>query len=222
MNCNYITEIIVCLVVCASFHRLRDSCMRWLAPFLLFVFLGEVTAGYIDPRYNTQVYYLIDIAESLFYSYLFYNLSRNRFLQTGIVVLGIPNVLAHICGLIWFGSDTSFYIPLLIAGGFYFALISMLYLCERFNSDAADLQTEPGFWIALGVAVFFSGSSFVFSLYDYIVKENLTLFGMKLYHIVPQALSVFLYGCICRAVIPYRDMAEKSPVRKNSLKHAGR
>jgi hypothetical protein len=111
----------------------------------------------------------------------------------------------YIAGLIIYTYDSTFYISWLIISGFFLALVSLLYLYERVNSDDdQDLVKQPGIWVALGVSIFFSGSSIVFSLHDLISKGNLKLFGFKLYWIVPQILSVFLYACISVSIILHR------------------
>ena len=63
------------------------------------------------------------------------------------------------------------------------------------------LLNESGFWLAMGVSIFFSGTSIVFALHDLIIKNNLTFFGAKLYNFVPRVLSVILYASISIAII---------------------
>ena len=80
--------------------------------------------------------------------------------------------------------------------------MALMFILEQFEENKKnDLKSDPIFWVAFGVALFFSGVSIVFSNYDYIKQHNLTLFGERLYHFVPRLLSVFLYTCISISLI---------------------
>ncbi|MFN9803057.1 MAG: hypothetical protein ACK54Y_04455 [Bacteroidota bacterium] len=85
----------------------------------------------------------------------------------------------------------------------------MGYLFTRFTEDeVTDLTQDPVGWVAVGVVVFFSGVSIVFSLYEFIQLKRITLWGEPIYTLVPRLLSLFLYSCIsiaiitCRRIIP--------------------
>jgi hypothetical protein len=199
---NHVTEFIGVLIAAVYYQGIRHSFNKWFLPFLIFIFLGELVAGVILKGNNIPVYYVISIGESVFYGYLFYHLSQRRLLKNFIRIFSCFFIVVYVYGLIVYTNVPAYYFPWLIISGIFLALVSLLYLYERFNSDdEADLAGQPGFWVALGVSVFFSGTSVVFSLHDFISKENLDLFGFKLYWIVPQILSVFLYACISVSIV---------------------
>jgi hypothetical protein len=199
---NHVTEFIGVVIAAVYYQGIRHSFNKWFLPFLVFIFLGELVAWLIFRRNNIPVYYIISIGESVFYGYLFYNLSQKRLLKNFIRIFSWLFVIVYAYGLIAYTNVSAYYFPWLIISGFFLALVSLLYLYERFNSDDdTDLVKQPGFWVALGVSVFFSGTSVVFSLHDLISKEKLNLFGFKLYWIVPQILSVFLYACISVSIV---------------------
>lgn len=208
---NPVTELISVLIAAVYYARIRYSVSKWFLPFLLFVAVGEIAAGAFLETNNIHIYYIISIGESVFYGYLFYHLSKNRLLKNFIRVFSCFFALAYLYGLIFHTSNASYYILLLATSGFFLALVSLLYLYERVNiDDDTDLVRQPGFWVALGVCIFFSGTSIVFSLHDFISKENLRLFGYKLYWIIPQILSFFLYTCISVSIILHQKREHRS------------
>ena len=180
--------------------------MKWFLPFLAFIFIGELIAKYeyaLLHHINVGFYYLIAIAESIFYSFIFYQLSNKSTLKKATLFFAFNSVAAYIIGFIFFRNDHSYFLPSLIISGFCFAVIALWYIYLKFVTDDDEtlLINDPGFWIALGVSLFFSGTSIVFSLYNVIAKNNLNLFGIKLYNFVPRILCIVLYASISIAII---------------------
>jgi len=179
--------------------------MKWFLPFLAFVFVGEMYAkyvGYVLLRSNTYVYSCITIVESIFYGYFFYAITVKEISKKIIFILSCINIFISIFFLFLISYNPSYLFINLIFLSICFSFISLTYIYSKFISDeAAYLLSEPGFWVAFGVTLFFSGVSVVFSLHDFSMRHNLRLFGVKLYHIVPQALCVLLYLSISTAII---------------------
>ena len=200
-----ISELICLLVTVFYYPYIKKSFMKWFLPFILFIFLGEIGAKYISAdsvTSNISIYYVIGIGETIFYGYIFYSL-YNRKIFKGLILFFIFNsVIAYLIGLLFYREGYTFYLPVLIASGFLLALIALGYIYTKFVDDEETfLISEPGFWIAFGVSIFFSGTCIVFSLHDYIVENNLTVFGAKLYNFVARVLCVVLYSSISIAII---------------------
>jgi hypothetical protein len=66
------------------------------------------------------------------------------------------------------------------------------------------LIRQPGFWIAAGILIFYSGICTVYALHPLIVQYNLQIFGMKLHHFVPMVLSVVLYSSLSIAMFLWK------------------
>lgn len=179
--------------------------MKWFLPFILFIFLGEIGANYISAdavTSNISIYYVIGIVESVFYGYIFYSLNNRKTIKTLIVIYIFCSVFAFLFGLVFYRVGYGYYMSVLIGSGFFLALIALGYIYTKFVDDEETfLISEPGFWIAFGVSIFFSGTSIVFSLHDFIVDNNLTVFGAKLYNFVARVLCVVLYSSISIAII---------------------
>ncbi len=200
-----ITELIALVIAIVYYHYLKGSFMKWVLPFLVFIFLAEL---FITEKYftlikpNVIVQYTIGIIESIFYGYLFYNYSGRKILKKIILYFVILSVCMFLIGLSFYTKDYSFFLPALIVIGFFLALFALTFIYTKFiDDDNTILINEPGFWIAFGVSLFFAGTSIVFSLYDLILKNNLDIFGVKLYNFIPRILSVVLYSSISIAII---------------------
>ena len=204
-NINNLAELFSLVVAIIYYSYLKNSVMKWFLPFLAFVFVGEMYAkyvGYVLLRSNTYVYSCITIVESIFYGYFFYAITVKEISKKIIFILSCINIFISIFFLFLISYNPSYLFINLIFLSICFSFISLTYIYSKFISDeAAYLLSEPGFWVAFGVTLFFSGVSVVFSLHDFSMRHNLRLFGVKLYHIVPQALCVLLYLSISTAII---------------------
>lgn len=211
---NNLAELFSLVVAIIYYPYLKNSVMKWFLPFLAFVFIGEIYAkyvGYVLLRSNIDVYSFIAIVESIFYGYFFYTITINKIPKKIIFIFSIINISVSIISFFLISYNPSYLFTNLMFLSICFSFISLTYIYSKFVSDeAANLLGEPGFWVAFGVALFFSGVSVVFSLHDFSVRHNLTLFGFKLYHIVPQSLCVLLYLSISTAIILCKKKARIS------------
>ncbi len=180
--------------------------MKWFLPFLGLVFFGEILATYFYTVSNIKIYYIISIVELAFYSYIFYHLHHRKSIKKIIFFLFVICEIGYIISFVFFGKNYTYFFNNLIVSGFYLVTIALIYLYIKvIDFDNASLTSEPGFWIATGVSLFFSGVSISFSLYEFIKSNSLYLFGEKLYNIIPQILSIVLYLCISIALILCRQ-----------------
>ena len=202
---NNLAELFSLVIAIIYYPYLKASVMKWFLPFLAFVFAGEMYAkyvGYVLSMTNTEIYGFIAIVESVFYGYFFYTVTVKEIWKKIILIISLINSFITIIFFFLIAENPSYLITNLLFLSICFSFISLTYIYSKFISDeAVYLLCEPGFWVAFGVTLFFSGVSVVFSLHDFILKHNLTLFGVKLYHIVPQILSLPLYLSISTAII---------------------
>lgn len=201
---NNLAELACLLIAVIYYPYLKGTFMRWVLPFLMLVFFGELYAKYqvdVLKVSNLKIYYLISVAQSLFYGFLFYKLNDSLIIKKAILFLVLISILGYLISAFFFFDVRKLLYIDLIFSGLIFSFISLLYLYKRFVSeDQSYLIEDPGFWIAFGVSLFFSGVSISFSLHDFIIDKNLVLFGQKLHHLVPQVLSVVLYLSLSIAI----------------------
>ena len=179
--------------------------MKWFLPFLGFICVAELVAKYqvlILDEHLIKIHYVIGIIESIFYGYVFYRLSNSHFLKK-IIFFFVPiSVVSYLVTYFFYKNIFSYFITNIIISGFFLAVIALLYLYMKFaDDDETLLISEPGFWIALGVSLFYSGISISLSLYDFIILNDLQLFGVRLYNFASRVLSVILYSCISISII---------------------
>ncbi|HEY1017697.1 MAG TPA: hypothetical protein VGE25_01770 [Sediminibacterium sp.] len=205
---NNLAELFSLGIAIIYYPYLKGSVMKWFLPFLVFITGSELYAqniGYVlgnSDTPNTKIYGFVTIVESVFYGYFFYTMTVKEIWKKIILIISLINSFISIIFFFFIAENPSYLITNLLFLSICFSFISLTYIYSKFISDeAAYLLCEPGFWVAFGVTLFFSGVSVVFSLHDFILKHNLTLFGVKLYHIVPQILSLPLYLSISTAII---------------------
>ena len=201
-----ITELVALIIAIAYYPHLKKTFMKWVLPFLLFIFSCELISTYMILFYPGKstfvIYYFIGVVEVFFYGYIFYKIINRALYRSVIKYLVVISVSVYIIGFILDNENYIFYIPSLILSSFSIAIFGLGYIYTKFIDDNNTiLINEPGFWIAFGVSLFFAGSSIVFSLYDFIVKNNLNIFGIKLYNFIPRILCVVLYSSISIAII---------------------
>lgn len=202
---NTICELVALTLAILYYPYLKSSFMKWFLPFLALIFFGELVANYqtsILKIHAIGVNYLIAIIESLFYGYIFYNLGNNSLLRR-LVILFVPlSITLYLITYLFCDAPLDYFFPNIVFSGFFLALLALTYLYLKFVDDEENLLiSEPGFWIALGVCLFYSGVSISFSLHGMVKKNNLTLFGESLLNIVPRILSVILYLSISISII---------------------
>jgi hypothetical protein len=91
--------------------------------------------------------------------------------------------------------------------GIYISVLSCYYLYQQFKEDDLDilLIKQPGFWLAAGLLIFYSGMSTIYALHPFTSKYNLEIFGLKLHQFFAQLLSVFLYSCLSAAMLLWKN-----------------
>jgi hypothetical protein len=199
-----ISEFSSLVIAIVYYPYLKRSFMKWVLPFLTIICVGELCEYYYAHTQgsNIGINYIIGVAETVFYSYVFYQLSPKKSLKKIIQVQACMCVIIYIVNYLIYGGDAIHFIYALIIAGFCLVAMALGYIYERSMGESNNsFSSEPGFWIAIGVSLFFSSVSVVFSLHDYILKNNLTLFGIRLYQFVPEVLCVVLYSCISISII---------------------
>ncbi len=201
-----LAELVSFVVAILYYPYLKPSFMKWIVPFLGLIFLGEIIVAYryyvIHAQSSIGIYYMITVTEFCFYGYIFYQLSSKPILKRIIYFFMSIVVFGHITSFVIYQVEPEHFLIDLVISGFLLTIVAISYIHELFvNDNNPSLIKEPGFWIAIGVSLFFSGTSIVFCLHRFILKNNLTLFGTRLYNLVPGILSVILYLCICKAII---------------------
>lgn len=198
-------EIICTGMAIRHFTALRYFQLAGLVPFLSLITLAECWAVWQKEVLHVSTYgtnYAIALLELFFYSFLFMQFTRHAGMKRIIRWL-MPLLLLIILGSYWFYSERylAFYYSIIIEG-FFLTACGLGYLYFQFEDDRINNPSmDPVGWIAIGVMIFFSGISIVFSLYEFIRAQQIIIWGMQIYMLIPRLLSIVLYSCITIAII---------------------
>ena len=190
------------LVSLLYYSYLKNSFLRWLPLFLFWICAGEILNRIL---HSTIFEYLIAIAESFFYGYVFFHLTTQKRLRTAIICFVAAINITYIIAYFFFDTSNTqitYFVMIFIVFGYCISAIALSCLYSFFiDSESMLIVYEPGFWIVFGVCIFYSGISIAFSLYPVIIRENLSVMGIRLYHMAPRLFSIVLYSSLSASVL---------------------
>lgn len=161
--------------------------------FVLLQSHANISTGIIYNIYNpvTAIFF------TYFYSRIYFN-ARSRLLM--IALLGLFLALTAITYL-WIQPIHIYNNYISISSGFLVTLCGLIFLFNYFKLDNAVEEKKwlPVIWITIGLVVFFPVVNISFALYKYLLAYQATIFGQKLYRLIPQLMSIFMYACFARA-----------------------
>lgn len=178
--------------------------MRWILPFLIFIFFSEIIARLVGnyTNNNLRIYCFISIVESIFYGYFFYNATINIQFRKIVLKLTLLSILGFISALFVLHTNIHFLYLNFVITGLFLSFMALGSIYVRFLDDQNFyLITDSVFWVAFGVSLFYSGTSIVFVMHDFIRVKKLWFMGLSLHNVVPQFLSILLYLSISIAII---------------------
>jgi hypothetical protein len=213
MQIAVIAEISACVISAFYYKKIKDSFLKWIPFYLLFVSVGESMAHYYRGLGNAYIYLSIALLSIIFYNDCFYQLLQGKKnIQRFIIV--ISSILTVTCLYIFMISDAkhNYTYPLVIAMGIELSIIACIYLYHIFLSEDLEilLIKQSGFWMAAGVLLFFSGMCFTFAISPLALKYDLKIFDTYLLQFIPRVLSVVLYSFLSIAVILNKKGNSKS------------
>jgi hypothetical protein len=204
---NNICEFFCFMAALYYYPYLRRSFMKWFLYFLALIFFGELIAqykGFALGYTNYDIYYFLYALQSVFYGFIFHQLSQGGSLKKLIYFLTLISLVNYCIG---FGFYLEVYRYFFLSGfisGLFLVVIGLGYLYQKSMLDNyTSLTAEPGFWITVGVTVFYSIASITFALSHLVFEYDIRIFGVRLYNAVDQALCVILYGSI---VVSFRKL----------------
>jgi hypothetical protein len=186
----------------------HDLKSRQLFPFLPYLFLlcvQEIAMFFVSvyaPQRSTGVYYnFYTPVNALFYVYFYtsipFNASIRRIAWGLAAVFLAANLVTYVC----IQSIKIYNSYLGLAGGFLITLCGILFLFNYFKLDnlTEEKKWQPVIVVTIGVVIFHPVVNISFALYKYLLAYQATVSGMKLYRLIPQLMSIFMYVCFTRA-----------------------
>lgn len=180
----------------------RLSSFPW---YLLIIFLQELLVFILlttNPDLSTGIIYNIyNPLSALFFAGFYYRIPFNAPSRPLIAGLTALFLVATIATFAWLQPIHIYNNYISLATGFLITCCCFLFLFNYFKLDytAEERKWQPIIWITIGLVVFFPVVNISFALYKYLLAYQATVFGQKLYRLIPQLMSIFMYGCFIRA-----------------------
>ena len=218
ISLSIIAEFLSLSVALFCFRQLKGSIYFYFIPFLFFLVYGEIGAVYfyynVPESYlngNTHIYLWISIFEIIFYSYLFYHFFSNKLMKKLILAIAFLVVNFYLFLFFFYTVYVEAFYYVLTLVGIYLTLLSCIFFYQLFQRDEeGEALSSPDLWIVSGIFVFFTGTCLTFVLHKTLTGPDRWLFGQPLYNLIPQVLSIILYGFFAKAFMLCRKKVKTS------------
>ncbi len=204
------TVYLACLLgsAVAAFLCRKEIKSRQLFPFIPYLFLLFIQEVIVffqhqkHPDAATGFYYNIYTPVNALFYVLFYALIPfNASIRKLVGILSAAFLAATVFTYVCIQSIYIYNTYLGLAGGALITLCGILFLFNYFKLDNPKEEKKwlPVLWITIGIVTFYPVVNISFALYKYLLAYEATIFGMKLYQLIPQLMSIFMYSCFIRA-----------------------
>lgn len=202
----YLTCLLGSVIAAFAVHKDLQSRQLSLFPYyLLIVFSQELVLSLIimqKPHYSTGlIYNIYNPLNATFFALFFYSIPFNfpfRKLIATLLIIFLTSAVFTFCFIQPIRIYNSY---LSLATGFLITICGILFLFSYFKLDNHEEERKwlPVIWITIGLLAFYPVVNISFSLYKYLLAYQATLWGIKLYRLIPQLMSIFMYVCFIRA-----------------------
>ena len=202
----YLTAILFSILMAFTYRRyLRKRHLIILLPYLIYVFVQETTLWllyYLDYyKTNAIVYNIYRPINVIVFFWVYYNipfLIPYRKLIGWLTAIYLLATLLNYCFIESILSQDRY---LALARGFVITFYALLFLFRYFQLDNREEEKywRPLLWITTGIAIFYPVVSISLSFQKYLAADSATLYGVKLYNVIPQVMSIFMYSCFSYA-----------------------
>ncbi len=202
----YLACLLISCVMAFVFRRDLKSRQLSLFPWYLLYVLLQETSVFILLRlypdlYTCIIYNIYHPVSVLFFSTFYFSIPFNARSRPLILLLLAIFMLMVIITYLFLQPISIFNNYISLCTGFMITLCGLLFLFNYFKLDnpAEEKKWLPVIWITIGLVVFFPVVNISFALYKHLLAYQATIFGQKLYRLIPQLMSIFMYTCFARA-----------------------
>ena len=185
--------------------EIRSRQLSPFIPYLFLLFVQELIMFFYSqtyPNQSTGFYYnLYTPVNALFFAWFYASIPVNASIRKLIIILSAVFLAATIFTYVCIQSIYIYNTYLGLSGGLLISLCGILFLFNYFRLDnhKEEKRWLPVIWITIGIVTFYPVVNISFALYKHLLAYQATIFGMKLYRLIPQLMSIFMYGCFIRA-----------------------
>ncbi len=210
ISLRVISEFISLLIAVLSYKKLKVTWYVYAIPFLFFVLYAEMGATYHHavytraecPNGNTHIYLWVSIVETIFYGRFFWLSFNSRILKKITESIAVVIIAGYLFLFFFSYIYVESVLYLMALNGLFFTVLSCVYFYRLFiNAEEENALSLPDFWMAVGIFTFFSGIGLSFVLHKTLEQTNIRIMGLYLYNLIPQVLSIILYGCFITAFL---------------------
>jgi hypothetical protein len=176
-----------------------------MLPYLFYVSIQEIVIalGYQFEflTSNAVIYNIYKPVSVIVFFWVYFNIpfmASLRKLFLGIAVLYILLTIINYCFLEPI-SATSSYVSL--ARGSVITFYGIMFLFRFFYLDkrSEERYWRPVLWVTIAIVTFYPVVSISLNFHKYLLAGNSTFFGLSLYNVIPQLMSIFMYSCFSYA-----------------------
>ena len=189
-----------------NFKWLKAKGLIFFAPFLCCVFIQEFLMHYFywelfGNGSNDIVYNVYRFLSVIFFSLIYYRIPFLKTFRKYIVGLAVLYTLAFILTFGFLQSIFDYNGYLGLARGFIVTFLGLLFLFCYFQLDSRIEEEfwSPWIWITIGIVIFYPVISISQTFLIHLYNNDVSIIGIRLYNLIPQLMSIFMYGCFTYA-----------------------
>jgi hypothetical protein len=176
-----------------------------LVPFLIYIFLQETILslnnffGYFHS--NAVIYNIYRPISAMVFAFIYFSIpfmSPLKKLIAGLTIIYLLLTVINYCFIESIFTASSYFT---LARGIVITFFAILFLFRYFNLDniAEEKYWRPLIWVTAGIALFYPVTSISLTFQKYLANEQATFYGLRLYQLIPQVMSIFMYNCFSYA-----------------------
>jgi drug/metabolite transporter superfamily protein YnfA len=203
-----VLAFITSMIVAGSL--MRNKWWTWI-PFLLYTCVVEISGAYLKvtaPKSNNFWLYNPYIIVSLtFYGwFVIHNTELSSKTKTVLYTMGTVLSLFSLIWYVRFGDPRILISSILNIGSVIICILCLLFFYMHIKNPVKynSLTEVPAFWMVSGVLVFHTGISIYIAIYSFLAAAGIQIMGITIQNLIPQVLSLFLYGTIIAGLIKWR------------------
>lgn len=202
----YLASMLLSAVLAFIYRKnLKSRLLTIFIPFLFLVFTQELSLFiYVSkwPKASTGIVYnFYNPATAIFFSVLYYRIPFNAPVRKLILWLISVFIAIVIFTYIFIQPVTIYNSYLALAAGVVITCCGIFFLFNYFNLDNRTEEKHwlPVLWITVGLVAFYPVVNISYAFYKQLLAYRADIFGVKLYKVIPQLMSLFMYGCFSYA-----------------------
>ena len=202
----YLSSILFSAIMAFIYRKgLKRRNLFILLPYLFLVAIQEIGVYFYirqSPTASTGIIYNIYRPITvLVFSALYYRIPfKPQMKKIILVLLSIYLIFAAVT-FTFLQSIFTFSNYAGTVGGLIITCYGIFFLFFYFDLDntTQEKQWQPMILITIGLVTFYPVINISNAFHKHLLAYEATLFGMRLYNLIPQLMSIFMYGCFARA-----------------------